>query len=811
MHKYLFDSSRKRDTSLRHVESSSRREVVFQVPQKRKKLSSSRLSLVLILTSSQPGSSQELHSSLPPLAISAEDFYMKPKSLLEQQYERKVNEFVSRTNDDFVQLDSSPVPEKQEDHNAPFDSVIEVPSQQEEPVVLPHITPDLVNKNLQDGSLQAGLLLHNAEYFLDLAQSIVLQCNDLAGSELYFSYIKLALTFLHILLNRYQSSLNPQLELAIKFKLAEIYFTETENLGRAQKFVMASLAVSSRHNLDMQYIASDLLHYRILLAKRDSTLPTYFKDRIAFYSSKKLFGALDVFSLLRAQWCLHNDPDLALNHLRALNQSSSTEPQVQILSLLLEASLHTYRGNPLESKPLLKASAAKMSVLGGPPQLRGLHLLLTLIYYINVGDFQKGKDTTKELSKFIGRQKRSNWEVWSANGQVSCNIKITTKEQVELQMSIFSSEEFVILFYFLSGVLLTSSESSYSKAEKVFDTCLQAIDLRLQTLASQMSHISGFSIRHLSEIIIRLNCIRYSLLYYRTWLQIVSNEDYSGMALIREFLKNYNTDTFSDEELSCYKSVLDRFIYLNALYHLSEGDMQGAKYYFMQVRNSTSHANIQEDEPPKHSNQIDFNIGCEMLLGKDDHNELHLYSSLHLLLICEYEMYLFSNNPNFAKIEHTNVYLCRSFLSTLYSGLHPVMNQGGSSGIGKSEKWLRFTFKIVSLVIQNKDLSTSSPAIKEITEHHLLKDVNCPTYLKDLSLYLRYQTSTKREEKELLAKQLSNSSSKAALLNLLRVLVLSDVNRSDDQEYTDLQILNFTNLLKKYSAPFQVAHLSFKV
>lgn len=815
MHKYLFDSSRKRDMSLRHVEASSRREVVFQASQKRKKLSSSRQSPVLILTSSQPGSSEEPRFSLPALTMPAEEFYSKPKSLLEQQYERKVNEFVSlNQSDSFLPLESSPGPEKQDELQVAVDSPIEMPSQPKEALVLLDITPDLVKKSMQDADLQVGLLLHAAEKFLHLAHSIVLQCNDLSGSELYYSYIKLALKYLHILLKRYQPSLDPQLEAAIQMKLAEIYFTETENLDRAEKFVIASLAVTSRHNLDTQYIASDLLHYRILLARSDPILPNYFKERILYYASRKLNGALDIFSLLRAQWCLRAEPHLALNHLRSLNEGSSTESHVLVLGLLLEASLLMYRGDSLDAKPLLKAAATRISVIGGPPQLRGLHLLLTLTYYINVGGFQKGKDVSKELSKFIGRQKRSKWESWSANGQVTISVEITKGREVEIQFAIFNSEEFILLFYFLSGVLFTLSETSFHKAEKAYDTCLKMLDLRLQELTSNESNVSGFSTQNLCKIIIRLNSIRYSLLYYKTWLQIVANEDYSGIALIREFLRNFNDETFSDEELLNYRSVLDRFMYLNAIYHLSKGDIQGAKYHFMQVRERTSISNPTKMQTVLSLSQIDLNIGCEALLGKMNHNELHLYSSLHLLLICEYEMHLFSKNPEFSNIEHTNVHSCRSLLSTLHSELSSDFNQVTLSGVCASEKWLRLTFKVISLVLANKDLSASSLVFSEITDNHLLNDLHCPTYLKNILLYIKYQTSTKRDEKNLIAKKLSDCSSKSAFLNHLRFLVLSDnikdFNHSDNQENMDTQIISLRDHLVRHGEALKLAHLSFK-
>lgn len=761
MHKYLFDSDKKKDVSRKRGSSSSRREVVFQVPKKRKK-TTLRLSLVPILTSSRSNSSptKEDASKFSKLQVSASNFYSTPKTLLEQQYERKISAIVSVAEETFVPLDSHDSHDSHDLRDSPpvmgtgeilesddLDGNLKIEkneefSSQSIPLSLQPITTESLQEALEKEDLLIGLLLECSERLVQEAHSIVCEANDATGVELYYSRIKLALMCLHMLLTRFKHKLNPSLELAINFKLAEIYLQETENIDRAERHVCEASSLAVRHNLDALLIATDLLHYRVLLVSNKSLLLSFFREKLAHYTLRKYTGVCELLSLLRAQSCLSFDIELGLNHLRTLNQNSNGDCHVHILSLLLEASLDIYRGNALQAKSILKKAANKMVASTHPPQLRGLHLLLTLYYYILVGDYLKGKDSSKELSKFISRQKRTEWNSWKANGNITISVSSPDRNSLDFEARWLSPEEFVIQFYFLSAVLLLTSEASHSKAVKVFETCLELINELLEKLTTSKKQKSGYSVRHLTDNIARIIFIRYSVYYYQAWLNIVFKNDFLQVQNIQALLGKSNKEYFSGQELCYYSLLSDRFLYLNAINHLSQGDIWAAKYFFAQVRSNTAKANSKKSLFAS-SRQVELGIGCECLLGTGDHSELHLYASLHLLLICEYEMYLHSRRLSTGASDNVNIASCRSLLGDLYSEVVPVVEEKRITGIGMADKFFRQTFHLITSVFMSRGEDTLGDSLHlepSISDHS-------PLFIKDLIVYLQFQKCTNRKQK----------------------------------------------------------------
>lgn len=752
---------------------------MFQVPKRRKKLPSSRLSLVLILTSSRPNSaeSESNISDKSHLEISASAFYSKPKSLLEQQYEQKVNAIVSQTHsDDFVALDSPleseeenlTVGNKSEDSKSVLaaKTLVDLDS-----VSLPDptITPELVQDLLINGDLLVQILLRISEQFLELAHLSVLETNDLPGTELYYSFVKLALMSLHIILNRFQSKLNPQLELAVNLRIAEIYFLETEDVDRAEIFLNTALALTTRHKLDKLCMASDLLKYKILLASKAALLPKYFKDRLSFYSAKNMAGVRDLFLLLRAQSCLSTEPSLALDLLHSLTLEPKVESHVKVLGLLLEGSLLIYRGIASEAKPLLKQAATLMSTLTLPPQLRGLHLLLTLYYYIQVGDLQKGKEATKEISRFVSRQNRAGWRAWTNNGEFRIKIELSKESDVEFLTCWLNPNEYLINFYFFSGILFLAKETSYSKAEKVFQICFDLVNDKINELTSQEPQAFHFGIYYLTDHFFRLQYIRYSLIYYQCWLKIVRENDYLGISLIQALLENLNAETLSKEELSCYELLQDRFMYLLALSYLYQGDLKAAQYYLLQVRKRASNTHFSESDSVASEMQVRLGIGCEILLGKKYRSQLFLYSSIHLLLICEFELYFISENLNLAKVGHASVSSCRALLGTLYSDLGSSLNENATFGVGASEKVLCQTFTLINNLLMRKNNPTLFGSLNSLSS-----DIHSHSFVTSLMTFLELRGLLNRVERNMGYEKLIQQAANSFFLTLLKFLVLSE-------------------------------------
>ncbi|WPK27015.1 hypothetical protein PUMCH_004386 [Australozyma saopauloensis] len=795
MHKYLFESSRQQNTSQRRAKTSSRREIVFQVPKKRKKSPLSRLSLVPILTSSQTNLSDPLKSSTESasLSVTAKEFYSRPKSYLEQQYEQKISEFVSANgSNDFEALENT-TPEESENQLDEFEIPEKIASPEnsgftEEPIPEIPIEPELIREQMVHGDLSIGLLITLSDRFLNTAHAMVFECNDSAGSELYYSYIKLALSSLHKVLSEQEAKLNPQLELAVCLKLARIYFTETENLDLAEKFLSRSQALLSRHHLDKQLLASDLLQYQILSASNDSNMLAYFKDRLSYYHENDMPGACSLFSFLRAQSQIGSEPAVALNHFKLINQDQNCETNISILALILEANLHIYRGNPLEAKPLLKKAAAQMIPLQCQPQIRGLHLLLTLCFYIQVGDFQKGKDTSKEISKFITRQKRVEWKLWKSSGKVAIELELKKGHKILVDFTWINSDMFVIYFYLLSGVLLLSYDFSHAKASEVFMACQKLTDEKLVSVTSVHSSSGGFGINALTEHFVRLNFIRYTLFYYRTWLDIVHNNEFMGIKSIRNFLANFNNENYSGDELIYYKLLRDRFKYLVALYHLHEGDIKAAKYFFTQLRIQNASGKTLKLINAS-TKQLGIGIGCEILLGRANQNELFLFSSLHLLAISEYEMSSFTLK-NLSESDHTKVAEIRSFLGILKNDLNKAIEKDVKFGIGNSEKVLQYTIKLISCAFEKKS-ALSLGGILELSNDLAEKRVsNYPEFLKAITRFLEYENCTNRDKRKKLKKQILYAESSSTLSSVLKFLIFSKSQspRGEAVEQDDLEL-----------------------
>ena len=71
------------------------------------------------------------------------------------------------------------------------------------------------------------------------------------GSKTYFKMIKISIKSLLLLIRKYSNLLNPfYLELIIYFKLARIYFIETEDvIKRADDYVNKAISIATRNNV----------------------------------------------------------------------------------------------------------------------------------------------------------------------------------------------------------------------------------------------------------------------------------------------------------------------------------------------------------------------------------------------------------------------------------------------------------------------------------------------------------------------------------------------------------------------------------
>ncbi|RKP28410.1 hypothetical protein METBISCDRAFT_25086 [Metschnikowia bicuspidata] len=708
MHKYLFESGRKRDAA--------RREVVFQAPKRRKPFRlnpPSRLSLVLIVTS-RPSTAEG-----DTVAAPAVDFYLRPKSLLEQRYEQRVGLFVGG-GDAFEALESPDEGEGAEhtgDTDDDDDDPIAAGENSAPPIPPPPTTPALIAERIAapNAELRVGLLLRCADHFVQMTRSPDAHALDMSGVPLYCAYVKLALALLHMLLAHHRAMLHPQLELAVYCSLAETYLCYTEEHDRAEQYVAAALALAGRHGLDTSCLAADLLHCRVLQTG-DASLGPHLKTRIAHYASRGLYGAADLLSLVRAQDALATDPGIALGILWKLTAAQGSEPHVRLLALLLEASLHIYRGDTGEAKPLLKSAAA--AAAQSPPPVRGLHLMLTLYYYVQTGDFSKGKGSSRELSRFILRQKRAEWAAWGADGSLNVNVELGAAETATCRVSWLAPADFVTVFYLLSAVLLLTNENSHAKAAAVLEKCVDAGDTRLRELEAA-SAPPGLSPRALSRSIVCLNHLRCCAVFYRTWLQMYHHEDFLRILHVKALLGR--PEPAQPAERACFRLLQPRLQYLCAVHRLALGDVSAAKYLFLKVYTQAAGAY----SPARAAQQVALGVGCELVLVPA-HNELRLYAAVHLLLLCEHEMRVFGKHPH---LVHAGAAACRSLMGVLHTYLDWAA--GRRTGTACADTRLRQTYAVLTAALASNPADADALALSP--------DDSNPACIADLHTFLRFR------------------------------------------------------------------------
>ncbi|EEQ40931.1 hypothetical protein EJF18_60288 [Clavispora lusitaniae] len=789
--------SDRKNNPMKRVLASSRREVQLDgIPKKKRPAtapevspgsSDSRSSQVSILTS-RPNSGQK-QSVVSPAVSSA--FYARPKSGLEQQYERNLQRFLPvEENATFKPLSSegegeNPGLKKEED--ADRDGVEGSESKESESVDCPNTEsePDQTNGDVEVSLSQiadpesaehsdfcVGMSLKVADFFLEAAHASVLEANDLPGAKSYFSHIKTAIKALLFLLA--QPSLDPALESVVCIRLAHIFFSESENLESADKYVLRGISLAVRHNLDHIRASGELLYAQILQKSNPRLVNSFLLDKISFYGNSPV---ADLFALVRADNLLVTEVQTAASALRALSVSENTTPLIRALALLSQVSLCLYRGSPGECGSLLKSFRSVTENVDCPSQMKGMALLLELA---SMGQCKDGdvKQRVQSVSKFVSTERKSDWKGWTDDGSFEFHIPIANGT-IPYTVQWINSDEFTVMFYFLSGVLFLDS-GSYKKASKVFSACLDSVDDQLQELTQAKPSKRAFCMSLLTEKIVRLNFVRISVYCYKVWLNFMQKNDFSGIEFLQNFIRDFDHDNFTTEELCYYKLLLPRMLYLAALYYQTHGDLTAAKYYFLRVKNLTSsHGDSSVETSLLQKN---LGIGCETLVSLDSANEYNVCSTIHLLLISEYEMRLLSQEKTSEK-SHAKAARIRSFLGSLHSDLSTAMTS--SSTFATSNPLYLLTYKSVLCIYQNKgfpvgDSTRNTELVKDIKE--LVAKSPQSGYLATLIAYVTFRLSTDiTERKRLFAECYEGTAGKDDNSRILRLLLAQEERKSKSE------------------------------
>lgn len=643
-------------------------------------------------------------------------------------------------------------------------------------------------------TISTDVIIHNllisSDFFLSKAHSIVLTTNTSQGQDDYFKLIKISIKSLLILVKKYHQHLNPHLQLYIYFKLAKIYLEETENISKADDYINKSIAIASRNNLVDIKFHSEFLAGQILEKSDTNLLQNYLNDKVDTYSKLGYVLYSNMFQILKFKNLFLHDFSTGLVILQKLSADKSVDNLIRVYCLIYQANLQLYRGSPKYSIELLEEAEKLLETETHqgtsnsahieddspyPPQLIAMLMIQKYLAYIQT-DFQEATRYTRVFSSFVSTQQRLGWKNWSEDGNFTIQVKniLDNSPSLSYQISFLNSDEFVINFYFLTGInLLSEIANGKRKSKKVFDKCLQIIDKQLNEMetpqpdSSEPSPSRNFPISHLTQSIFRLRFFRFSINYYQAWMGLL-NDEAKAINYLNEFMLDYNEGKFSNEELCYFKLLIPKVFYLFGIYYHSIGDIQAAKYYYIKVRNITG--GILRDDGAKKAKseelqnsisspiapsnrqisylQLSLGIGCENLVGEQEFNELFIYSSLHLLILTEFEVRMISNEtqnndmgttPQLSNLTH---YL--KLANVLHQDLNQIFqpkvtsNKFNTNFTGSNEM-LQLTYHIVLRVL---DYSTKLSIEELIKFDEKSADGICFPFFNNLVNYLIYTETT---------------------------------------------------------------------
>lgn len=841
MQRNLYGNGRRKNGSLSRAAANSRREVVFDAPKKRSKSKSkspSRSSSLGVLILSSRPNSREAETSIKKIApASTASFYEAPKSLLEKQYEQSLSrfpptrpdtEFGAVTEFEVLELDHNEDSRSAEDKTEELQGQAqeikkEIVQQDEDVPPVPQLTDSLLAQLCKDdrdnSEFHVAVFIQASEYFMKKAHASVLDANDIQGTKLYYSCVQAALRMLIMVVKKYTTKLSLELELVTCYNIAKILYMETGNLDLADVYINRAISLASRNNLTKIAVACELLNYQILEASNPKLVEPYLMSKCSSYTEKGLKKIADLFALLRATHLVVSLPSVGQAILHELGSQAEVDLIVRHIAVLYLADLHLYRGSPLIAQQMLLR--LELSKCDMPDPFLAMNHLVQFAALIQSQENEKASQYMQVITKFISKQRKEEWRNWKENGSVELQLSQESSELlIPFALHGLNSDEFVIMFYFLSGLHFMSTKSTFRKASKVFTSCLDIIGLQLQELTQAIPGTRNFSVSFLTSKIVRLNYVRYCVFFYQIWLLFMEKNQFTGIKSIQLFINNFDEENFTREELTYYKLLIPRYLFLVAIYYQSQGDLAASKYYFMRVKICCSSTEVDSSDNRVTYLQRRLGIGCESVVATDDKSELFTFATLHLLQITEYEIKsLSSSEEHDAK---TKLKKSRIFLGDLYQDLSKACDennreQHGSTNSGVTNYLFELSFKNQSCIYRNKGFSNGIPDSTFVADiERILARCLRGDYITMLTTFVLYCLSVNLKQKnELLSKLTQMVSDGEDNSRMLKIFLLreqlSKILRTEKPEQFDLLQSQIDHLQQKVQEKFEIAKLSTSI
>lgn len=615
--------------------------------------------------------------------LNSSDRVMKPKSQFERAYEEKIRKIlVTDELSEFLALElesklvSSLPPSLvggfEETLNEVAD-VTEIDSHLEEQdtsgAMDISITPEFLSEQTKNPEFVCSWLLYSADHFLDQAHKSVLATNYLEGTSMYYRFVKAALKALHMVVSDYLTVLQPAQAAKVYYQMAKVYLEETEDCGRAEQYAKKAMALSAHNGLKSSRVAAELLYAEILDISDRELLEPFLTERQELHQQE---GNIDVSCSLKLKrvatsLSAHNFS----SRLKLLNftEQTSVDPKLRSLGLLWKAKLLLAKGAAQDAAQALhQCRGVFLQMKDVTSQLKAMLYLQNLAVSIHINDSKHGQKWVQKLTDLIHREENDHWSSWNDDGSITISLALKSGSLLFL-LHWISPDELVGLFHLMSGIF-SLSESDHDRAKQSLKVSYQTAERHILALTSHQVTNRSFKISHLTKKIVRFSCIKFLAAFYQVWLSFMSESDFGGIKIIYAFIDSYNQENFTQEELWYYNFLIAPFLYLSALHAQSQGELNRAKYYFMKVRKLCSlDTNI-----PTGGVQLQNSLGFGGVLVSlaCSQRELHIYSTLHLLNIAEYEFRSLSQRKNSSPQHEQAIQKARSSLASLHAEMASI-------------------------------------------------------------------------------------------------------------------------------------------
>lgn len=547
-------------------------------------------------------------------------------------------------------------------------------------------------------------LFNLSNFFLNKAHKIVLSTRSKKGCYNYFKLIKLSIKSLLLIFDKFKLSLTTEVKIILFLKLAKCYFSETNNIKVADYYVNKAFFIASRSNLVHLRFLCEFLTLQILNKSNQNLFFNYLNKKIGYYKGLDLNNYSNLLCILKINELLTCNYNVGLMTLQNFSESNNIDTLTKILSLLYQSSLLLYRGSPKNSFDLLN----KVQLLFDnykeqvPIQIFSMFYILKFYNCIQLSNHEEVKVILQKIIEIIISGQNSNWSDWNENSIFEIKIPLnnnTAETYLIYYVKWLNSDEFVIMFYFLMGLSSLFQNFNLKKTKKIFDKSLLIINEQINNLKYDSNHKIKLEIFNLSKKILKIEFIKYNIYIYQVWLCFLNN-DFSSIHILNDFIYKFNNRKFTEEQVTCFNLLIPKIIYLFALYYQNKNDVQAAKYFFLKVYNLT---NIKLGIVDIKSSFLQFslNIGCESIEPKNLFNELFVFSTIHSLILNEFELHFFSNYDNDSKNKlfnesyKLNVELKKN-LDSAFQKVNCI--NSFSSNFVHSNNFLTATYNILSLI-----------------------------------------------------------------------------------------------------------------